>query len=143
MSVSSSSITFTAADNVRYCGLLLDEGASLRDAWRFGIMQTLGDYQSSLMAHGSVAAAAVFTDVPALLAAPQLNAAIAGLAEWLAHRDSWAPPSWCFAPERYLTEPWYVAGYDVDALKRVAEAESPAEFRDRGVYTSLGGLSVV
>jgi hypothetical protein len=133
----------TAATNMRVCERLLADGASLRDCWRFGIMQTISDYTTCLNYGGTELAASVFTNEPSLLPALQLNAAIAALAEWLAHRDGWTPPKWCRDPGRSLAQPWYVAGSDFEVLKETADAESPAEFRAHGVYTSLGGLSVV
>ena len=59
------------------------------------------------------------------------DALLAGIAEWLAARDSVPAPTWVGRPERTLPEPWSPNG--LASLRRLAADNAPPEFRRHGV----------
>ena len=105
--------------------------------WRFGVLQTLDDYTSTLRRGGVKLAAGVFTDEPPRTGAAQLDAAFAALADYLSARDAWAAPEWTFDPSRE-TETWYPAVPEV--MRGEADADSPHQFRRRGILITSRSL---
>lgn len=130
-------VLHTAADNAAICRALLADGESLDACWRFGILQTLDDYTSTLRRGGPDLAAEVFTVEPSRTGAVQLDAAFAALAEYFAERDGWATPEWALDPGR-STKAWY-PGVPV-VLRVEAERESPQAFRRRGILITSRSL---
>lgn len=123
-------VLHTAADNAARCAALLAAGDSPEVCWRFGILQTLDDYASTLGRGGTELAAQVFADEPQPTGSMQLDAAFAALADHLAERDGWPAPVWAADPQRQ-TEEWYPA---VPAIFRAeAVQDSPRAFRQRGI----------
>jgi len=59
------------------------------------------------------------------------DALLAGIAEWLAARDSVPAPTWVGLPERTLPEPWSPHG--LASLRRLAADNAPPEIRRHGV----------
>ena len=123
----------TAADNAARCAVLLAAGDSAEACWRFGILQTLDDYASTLRRGGTELAAEVFAAEPARTGSVQLDAAFAALADHLAERDGWTAPAWALDTAR-RTHGWYPA---VPAIFRAeAERDSPRAFRQRGILVT-------
>jgi hypothetical protein len=123
-------VRHTAADNAARCAVLLAAGDTPETCWRFGILQTLDDYTSTLRRGGIALAAVVFAEQPAPTGSVQLDAAFAALADHRAERDGWAVPAWALDPAR-RADGWYPA---VPAIFRTeAEQESPRAFRQRGI----------
>lgn len=123
-------VVHTAAGNAANCRRLLADGEGLDGCWRFGVLQTLDDYTSTLRRGGPELAAQVFADEPPRTGAPQLDAAFAALADYLSGRDGWEAPDWVFDLTRSTTV-WYPAVPLV--LRGEADAHSPHEFRSRGI----------
>ncbi len=120
-----------AAMNAVRCGELLAQGQGLGQCWRFGIVQTLDDYNSTLRRGGVQLAAQVFSSEPPPTGAAEIDAAFAALAEYLALRDGWDTPGWALDPKRSVKR-WYA---DVPRIFReAADRQSPSAFRDRGIY---------
>ncbi len=59
------------------------------------------------------------------------NALLAGVAEWLAVRDDFAPPAWVHAPKRSLSDMW--CPHTLASLRRLADDNVPPEIRRHGV----------
>ncbi|MYM19542.1 hypothetical protein GSY69_06050 [Brevibacterium sp. 5221] len=129
----------TVTDAARDARTLAEEGEGPEIMWRFAVMQALDTYRSLLRGGGVELAAQFFTPVPPATGAVEIDAAFAVLAAWLAERDGWTPPAWVFDPAR-TTARWY-ADLPVAFMRAEADAESPAAFASRGVYTSTAGLS--
>lgn len=126
-------VRHTAADNAARCTVLLAAGDTAEACWRFGILQTLDDYASTLRRGGVALAAQVFADDPAPTGSVQLDAAFAALADHLAGRDGWTAPAWALDPAR-RADGWYPA---VPAIFRAeAEQDSPRAFRQRGIFVT-------
>jgi len=124
-------VRHTAADNAARCAALLAAGDAAETGWRFGILQTLDDYTSTLRRGGASLASEVFAGEPAPTGSAQLDAAFAGLADYLAERDGWEAPAWALNPARRTAE-WFPA---VPAIFRTeAEQDSPRAFRQRGIF---------
>ena len=131
-------VLHTAADNARQCAELLAAGESLDTCWRFGILQTLDDYTSTLRRGGPVLAAQVFNAEPAPTGSVELDAACAALAAHLAERDGWQVPAWALDPAR-RAEGWYPA---VPGIWRAeAEQDSPRAFAQRGILITARSLN--
>lgn len=131
-------VLHTAAGNAAACAELLAEGESLNGCWRFGILQTLDDYTSTLRRGGTVLAAQVFTDEPAPTGSVEVDAAFAALADHLAERDGWQAPAWALDPER-RAEDWYP---DVPSTWRAeARRDSPRAFAQRGIHLTSRSLN--
>lgn len=127
----------TAADNAQACADLLAAGEAPEAGWRFGILQTLDDYTSTLRRGGSALASGVFAHEPPPTGSRNLDAAFAALAEYLANRDKWNAPEWTLHPSR-TADAWFPA---VPAVFRdEAQHDSPAEFRTRGIYITTRSL---
>ena len=132
-------VRHTAADNARACRDLLATGGSLDDCWRFGILQTLDDYTSTLRRGGVALAAEVFAPQPPLTGSAQVDAAFAALAVHLADRDGWDAPAWARDPSRIVAEAWYPA---VPVMWHTeADQDSPPAFRDRGIFITSRSLA--
>jgi len=132
-------VLHTAADNARDCRALLATTGSLDECWRFGILQTVDDYTSTVRRGGVGLGAEVFAEEPPPTGATRVDAAFAALACYLARRDGWDVPAWADDPSRRLSEPWYPA---VPAIFRdEADRESPPAFRDRGVFITSRSLA--
>ncbi len=131
-------VRHTAAGNAAGCAELLAAGDTPASCWRFGILQTLDDYTSTLRRGGTALAAQVFAAAPAPTGSTQIDAAFAALADHLARRDGWTTPAWALTAAR-LTEPWYP---DVPTIFRAeAERDSPAAFRERGILITGRSLN--
>ncbi|EWT03941.1 hypothetical protein N864_15830 [Intrasporangium chromatireducens Q5-1] len=131
-------VRHTAAGNAASCASLLAAGGSVESCWRFGILQTLDDYTSTLRRGGTALAAEVFASEPAPTGAIQLDAAFAALADHLAERDGWQTPAWALDPARQA-EGWFPS---VPAIFRAeAEQDSPRAFRQRGIFITGRSLS--
>lgn len=131
-------VRHTAASNARDCAQLLADGDSVEACWRFGILQTLDDYTSTLRRGGPDLAAEVFTDEPPHTGAVQIDAAFAALADHLAERDGWAPPAWAQDPARRTTA-WYPLVPEM--FRGDADRESPDAFRERGILITSRSLA--
>lgn len=127
-----------AADNALRCRDLFNLNDTVQNGWRYGILQTLDDYESTLRRGGTQLAQQVFTREPPLTGFPELDASFAALADHLANRDGWAPPDWVNHPYRSV-ERWYA---DVpEIFHHIADLESPVAFRSRGILITLDSLS--
>lgn len=130
-------VRHTAAANARACARLLNNGDSVEAGWRFGILQTLDDYTSTLRRGGPGLAAGVFTDEPPHTGAVQIDAAFAALADYLASRDGWTAPAWAQDTARRTTA-WYPMVPEI--FRGDAERESPDAFRERGIFITSRSL---
>jgi hypothetical protein len=132
-------VLHTAAGNALACRGILATGGSLDECWRFGILQTLDDYASTLRRGGTAVGAGVFTDEPAPTGSAQVDAAFAALACYLADRDGWHAPTWTSDPSRFFAGRWYPA---VPGIYRAeAEQDSPPAFADRGILITGRSLA--
>lgn len=130
-------VRHTAAGNAHACRDLLATGVGLDACWRFGILQTLDDYTSTLRRGGPDLAARVFVDEPEPTGAGELDAGFAALADHLAERDGWTPPVWALDTAR-STSAWYPS---VPVIFRAdADRESPRAFRQRGIFLTARSL---
>ena len=59
------------------------------------------------------------------------DALLAGIAEWLAARDSFPAPRWVAKPGRTLAEPW--SPQRLASLQRLAADNAPPEIRRHGI----------
>lgn len=132
-------VRHTAAGNAARITELLQAGEPAAAAWRFGILQTLDDYRSTLRRGGAAAAAGVFADEPAPTGSQELDAAFAALADHLAATDGWTPPAWAAHPARSLPGPWFATTPDL--FRDEAVSDSPLAFRKRGIFITLRALS--
>lgn len=128
-------IRHTAAQNAAACRPLLADGPDT--GWRFGVLQTLDDYSSTLRRGGVGLAAEVFADEPPATGSAGVDAALAALAEYLAHRDGWRPPAWALDPSRRV-DVWYPAVPTI--FRPDANRESPEPFRRRGILITARSL---
>lgn len=128
----------TVAGNARHVAGLVASGDSLGSCWRFGVLQTLDDYMSTLRRGGPELAATVFEGEPPRTGAPEIDAAFAALAEFLADRDGWPVPEWALDPTRRV-DGWYpeVPWFD----QAEADAVSPEAFRSRGILITSRSLA--
>jgi hypothetical protein len=131
-------VRHTAAENAVRCAELLAAGESLDACWRFGILQTLDDYTSTLRRGGPTLAAQVFTDEPTATGSAQVDAAFAALADYLAERDGRHAPAWAVDPDR-RTESWYPAV--PDRWRPEADHDSPRAFARRGIFITGRSLN--
>ena len=135
---SSVGVLHSARGSARRSAELLDEGETLDGAWRFGVLQTLDYYRSTVARGGVQLGAGVFAEAPEPTGSAELDAAFAALAEYLADRDGWAVPAWAATRGR-LQNDWFP---DVPAIFREeARAASPAPFRSRGIYITDRSLA--
>lgn len=132
-----SGVRHTAAGNARHCSELVADGEPLDVGWRFGILQTLDDYVSTVRRGGVGLGAAVFAEEPPRTGSPELDAAFAALADHLAERDGWEAPRWVHDADRAVVA-WYPAVPTI--FRQEADAESPRAFRQRGLFITEGSL---
>lgn len=130
----------TAAGNAAQCTRLLALGDGPDALWRYIVLQSLDDYTSTLRRGGLLLAARFFEEEPQPTGSPQIDAALAALADHLAARDGWQSPAWAHSPTR-TTDAWYP---DIPASARSkARVESPEAFRRRGIYLTSRSLERV
>lgn len=127
----------TAAMNAHHCAELLAGGEDLAVCWRFGILQTLDDYTSTLRRGDVMLAAQVFSEEPVRTGSEQIDAAFAALADYLAERDGWETPAWVHDPVR-RTRDWYPAVPEI--FRSEADTESPRAFAERGIFITERSL---
>src|SRR6218665_1833917 len=127
-----------AADNAARCAVLLSAGDTPEACWRFGILQTLDDYASTLRRGGVKLAAEGFAPAPAPTGSVRIDAAFAALADHLAEHDGWPAPAWATDPAR-RADGWYPAVPTI--FRAEAEQDSPRAFRPRGIL--ITGRSLV
>ena len=83
----------TARSNARECARMFSEGDSLAACWRFGILQSLDDYASTVRRRGLDLGAMVFAREPEPTGSHEIDAAFAALADHLSGRDGWTCPA--------------------------------------------------
>ena len=130
-----------AAAAGRLAEQMLADGERLTAIWRHVVLQLLDDYESDRRRNGTPAAASRFALEPTPTSSPQVDAALAALAEHLSRRDGWTTPLWATDARRYAREWWFVAplrGIHASALQ-----QSPSAFRRRGVFITADGLARV
>lgn len=120
---------------------LIARGSDRPSLWRCCVVQLLDDYERDRGRDGSEVASARFAREPAVTSSPQIDAALAALAEHLARRDGWDVPTWARKPGRYSKTWWFVT--PLRGMHATALQESPASFRTRGVFITSGALSRV
>lgn len=76
--------------------------------------------------------AGIYEDEPALTGIAHLDAWLAGAAHYEAFMLDQEPPPWVDTPVRFLKEPYFVGGRNMQALALV---ETPFAFRMRMVFT--------
>jgi hypothetical protein len=101
-----------AADEAERVARLVAADDPIDACWHLGILQTIDVYESARRRGGVDLAAAVFTREPPATESARLDAAFAGLAEWLATRDGWEAPGWTQEPGRF-TSSWLADRYSV------------------------------
>jgi hypothetical protein len=110
----------------------LAAGDDLLSVGRFCVVQLLDDYDRDRARHGVAVASHRFDVEPPATAAPQVDSALAALAEHLARRDGWTVPLWARKPGRYSHRWWFVTplrGMHATALCRNHRHRSgPGEF---------------
>ncbi len=113
-------IPCTAADFIDTAPELLQLANGEIEAWRYSIIQILDNYLSAKYHLGAAKAATMFNTEPKLTGSKNIDAAVAGLAEYLADTDGWQAPEWVYQPARYVSQ-WYPdvpARYIDDARKQ-------------------------
>lgn len=131
------SVRHSAAGNARRAWQLLAAGERLDEGWRFGILQSLDDYTSTVRRGGPELGAAVFAEEPARTGSAELDAAFAALADHLAERDGWPVPAWALDPSRTVAS-WYAGVPSI--FHDEADRESPRAFRQRGILITSRSL---
>ncbi len=128
----------TAATNATDVAALMLRGDSLDDAWRFGVLQTIDDYNSNMRRGGTAHARHVFDDEPAPTGATQIDAAFAALADYLAERDGWQAPDWTRKANRVCEQPWFP---NLIARERYEICRTtPDAFRRHGIFVAPRAL---
>lgn len=117
---------------------MLQDGERLSSLWRYVLVQLLDDYTSVLRHRGVSAAAQMWFSPPRSTGDSRVDAAFAGMAEYLARRDGWTVPSWARLSEREAWPWWFVT--DLQGMHARALVESPSSFRRRGVFITSGAL---
>jgi hypothetical protein len=128
----------TADQAAASAAAMLADGERLSRLWRYVFAQMLDDYTSVLHHAGISAAAQMWTDEPRGTGDSRVDAAFAAMAEYLARRDGWTPPSWARLSQREAWPWWFVT--DLRGLHAQALVESPSSFRRRGVFITSGAL---
>jgi hypothetical protein len=78
---------------------------------------------------------------PPLLASQRRNALYGAVAEYLSRQYKLGSgPAWCYAPERFLDEPWHTCDRPTPGLIEFLTFSSPAEFRHRNIFTEARPL---
>jgi hypothetical protein len=132
-------VRHTAAGNAARIAELLQAGEPASSGWRFGILQTLDDYQSTLRRAGAAVASDVFADAPEPTGSRELDAAFAALADHLATVDGWQPPHWTADPSRTVPGRWFATTPVM--FRDEAVTDSPPAFRKRGIFITRRALS--
>lgn len=127
-----------AADLARQ---MLADGEPLISVWRYCVVQLLDDYENDASRNGFAGACGRFGQEPASTSSPEVDAALAALAEHLARRDGWPVPRWAREPARYTTRWWFVT--PLRGMHATALQQSPPSFRTRGVFITADALSRV
>ncbi|RRD35672.1 hypothetical protein EII31_04805 [Leucobacter sp. OH2974_COT-288] len=70
-----------------------------------------------------------------------LDTAAAAIALYVADCDGWTPPAWTLNPARKAPQAWYVL--DTPIVRKIADEETPEQFRKLNVFVTLGGLQRV
>src|SRR6218665_1043743 len=123
-------VRHTAADNAARCAVLLSAGDTPEACWRFGILQTLDDYASTLRRGGVKLAAEGFAPAPAPTRSGRNQAGCPGPGEQLGEHDGWPAPAGATDPAR-RADGWYPAVPTI--FRAEAEQDSPRAFRARGI----------
>lgn len=118
---------------------MLTGGESSTAIWRHVVLQLLDDYESERRRESTAVASRRFDVEPAHTSSARVDAALAGLAEYLARRDGWPTPVWALDPTRYARRWWFVT--PLTGLHATALVESPSSFRRRGVFITADGLA--
>lgn len=126
----------SAKDAASIASDLLSAGRPLRTVWRHSVIQLFDNYESVRRHEGVELAAAMWRSRPKSAGDPRVDAAIAGLGEWLATRDGWVVPTWIH--EVRAGPDWYVV--DLPSVREWAKKESPAPFRSRNVWITRAAL---
>jgi hypothetical protein len=134
-------IGLDAADAALLADDLLADEETLQAVWRYAIVQLLDDYSHDLARAGASVASQRFNREPPVTRSPEVDAALAALAEYLARRDNWRLPPWARKPGRYSAKWWFVT--PLRGMHPTALQESPPSFRTRGVFITAGALSRV
>lgn len=106
--------------------------------WRILVAQSLDFYQANMQWGTREDAISVYADEPALTGHSGLDAAAAAIALYIADRDGWTPPAWALNPARKAVKPWYVVDHPI--VRKIAEQETPEQFRKLNVFITQGGL---
>jgi hypothetical protein len=130
-----------AGATARLAAERLAAGDDLIDVWRYCLLQLLDDYDQELRASGVRQASSRFTQEPDPSGSPEVDAALAALAEYLARRDGWTTPGWARKPGRYASRWWFVS--PLRGMHAKALQESPASFRTRGIFVTAEALARV
>ena len=78
---------------------------------------------------------------PPLLASAKRNALYGAVAEYLSRQYKLGSgPSWCYAPSRFLSEPWHTCTRPTPGMIEFLTFSSPAEFRHRNIFTEARPL---
>jgi hypothetical protein len=117
---------------------MIAAGDRLSDIWRFAVIQMLDDYRSVLRHNGTAAGARMWQPSPAPTGDVRVDAAFSALAEHLARGDGWPAPRWTREPHREAWPWWFVS--ELRGMHPRALVESPASFRRRGVFITVGAL---
>lgn len=128
----------TAADNSRLIEDFHGERKVLALAWRFIVLQTLDDYESTYRRGGADLAKQVFAKEPPPTGYTAIDTALAALADWFATRDGWDPEPWVSDPTRTVLC-WFPDLLEMD--RREALSDSPPAFKKRGIFITRRGLS--
>jgi hypothetical protein len=68
-----------------------------------------------------------------------MDAYLAAVAEKLSWDRHMEAPEWVYAPERFLSKPWFAAS-DTPGLRPLLLLESPVMFRRRNLFVSANAL---
>jgi len=84
-----------------------------------------------------------FKEEPTLLAnfheeGQVLDAYLAAMADHLSNENRWIPPAWTIQSNRALSKPWFANPHPF--LRSTLIVESPAAFRERGLFVSENAL---
>ncbi len=120
---------------------MLAAGEPLQAIWRHAVLQLLDDYSHDYARSGAIGSSWRFDSEPPPSGSPEIDAALAALAEYLARRDGWTVPAWAREPGRYTATWWFVS--PLRGMHATALQQSPPSFRTRGVFITAGALSRV
>jgi hypothetical protein len=79
---------------------------------------------------------AMLADEPPPTGSDRHDALLAAIAEYLSRQHKLGvEPGWASAPCRTLDRPWFTTSSDSDAMREYLVFSSPAEFRQRNIFT--------